>query len=145
MDELWLTAMQIVYSHKGHEMTWTIVANRVSIGRGSSGGSAHLDLSPDIYVSRTHARLIERDGAIWIEDVGSMHGTTINGERVEGQCLLRPCDIIQIGETKLRVDSSPEQLRQAPVLRAREGNDRFEIVVIISRLPFDGNRMCKRL
>lgn len=50
----------------------------IEIGRSSS-----CDLSVDgAYVSRTHCRLFERDGTLWLEDLDSSNGTYEDGERI---------------------------------------------------------------
>jgi len=56
----------------------------------------------DPQVSRRHARIILEDGRVTIEDVGSLNGTYVNGERA-GRARLSANDAIVIGETKLRV------------------------------------------
>jgi pSer/pThr/pTyr-binding forkhead associated (FHA) protein len=53
-------------------------------------------------VSGRHARLLERDGRWWIEDLGSTNGTRVNESEVRGSCALRPGDIIQVGRVRLR-------------------------------------------
>jgi pSer/pThr/pTyr-binding forkhead associated (FHA) protein len=41
-------------------------------------------------VSRRHCEFTVRGGQVWVEDLGSRHGTRLNGEPVEG--LQRLCD-----------------------------------------------------
>jgi len=54
----------------------------------------------DVTVSRKHAILVERDGAFFIEDQGSLNGTFVNRKRVEsGQ--LEDGDELQIGKYRL--------------------------------------------
>ena len=53
----------------------------------------------DITVSRRHTE-IRRDGGFTLHDVGSLNGTYVNRERVEG-AELRSGDEIQIGKFKL--------------------------------------------
>jgi hypothetical protein len=56
----------------------------------------------DPQVSRLHARIILDEGAVAIEDAGSLNGTYVNGERT-GRARLVPSDAVTIGDTKLRV------------------------------------------
>lgn len=50
---------------------------------------------PDRQVSRQHARLSFQDKAI-LEDLGSKNGTFVNTQRIEGTCILRDGDEVQI-------------------------------------------------
>lgn len=56
----------------------------------------------DPQVSRRHARIVLEDGRVTIEDVGSLNGTYVNGERA-GRAHLTANDAIVIGDTKLRI------------------------------------------
>ncbi len=57
-------------------------------------------------VSRHHARLTARGGAWLVEDLGSRHGTVVNGRRVE-RALLRPGDELVVGAERLRIEVEP--------------------------------------
>ncbi|MGB2876002.1 MAG: FHA domain-containing protein [Gaiellaceae bacterium] len=71
-------------------------AERTTIGR-SPDCDIFLD---DVTVSRKHAVLVQRDGAFFIEDQGSLNGTFLNRKRIEsGQ--LENGDELQIGKYKL--------------------------------------------
>lgn len=52
----------------------------------------------DIEVSRRHARLLAQSGSYLLEDNGSTNGTFIEGKRLLGPHLLRPGEIIRLGE-----------------------------------------------
>ncbi|MCX6905024.1 MAG: FHA domain-containing protein [Verrucomicrobia bacterium] len=108
--------MKISYSHHGKEMVRTIANETVLIGRGDGTDAPDLDLSPDTFVSRKHALLTTQHRALWIEDLGSKLGTTVNGKEIKGQgeCRLRPDDVIVIGDTTLRVELTPEPPPPAP-------------------------------
>ena len=54
----------------------------------------------DITVSRRHAEIRRVNGGFTLQDVGSLNGTYVNRERVEG-AELRSGDEIQIGKFKL--------------------------------------------
>ncbi len=54
-------------------------------------------------VSRRHARLIRRDGAWILHDLGSTNGSFVNGSRI-GRCSLQPGDDVWLGGFLLRVD-----------------------------------------
>ena len=55
------------------------------------------------YVSQVHARVFVRDGAAFVEDLGSTNGTWVNGSRVVGQMPARPGDRIQVGNVVMEV------------------------------------------
>lgn len=74
------------------------VRGEVTIGR-SPENDVTLN---DPQVSRRHARIVLEDGSVTIEDVGSLNGTYVNGERA-GRAHLSANDAIVIGDTKLRI------------------------------------------
>lgn len=55
----------------------------------------------DTYVSQVHARVFRRDGAWYVEDMGSTNGTYLNQQRVTSPAELRAGDRVQIGKTVL--------------------------------------------
>jgi pSer/pThr/pTyr-binding forkhead associated (FHA) protein len=58
----------------------------------------------DPFASGRHARIYERGGLFYIEDMGSTNGTYLNGEVVHSQELLRAEDRIRIGDTEFRYE-----------------------------------------
>jgi hypothetical protein len=71
-----------------------LTKNEISIGR---------DISNDVVISdseisRKHARLILQSGGYVLEDLGSTNGTFVNGQRLMGPHLLRPGELIMLGE-----------------------------------------------
>ncbi len=61
-------------------------------------------LSADGSVSRTHARIAYEGGRHRIDDDGSSNGTLVNDLRLSAPRLLRPGDVIRLGETELRYE-----------------------------------------
>ncbi len=61
----------------------------------------------DRRISRRHARLFQRGGYWYIEDLGSANGTFVNDRRVHQPVQLRPGDRIRVGRTWLRAVPSP--------------------------------------
>ena len=55
------------------------------------------------FVSQVHCRVFVRDGAVFVEDLGSTNGTWVNGARVVGQMPARLGDRIQVGNVVLEV------------------------------------------
>jgi pSer/pThr/pTyr-binding forkhead associated (FHA) protein len=56
-------------------------------------------LADDSFVSTVHARVFRRDGAVYIEDLGSRNGTLLNGEPLVHAAQLRRGDQVQFGQT----------------------------------------------
>jgi pSer/pThr/pTyr-binding forkhead associated (FHA) protein len=69
---------------------------RTTVGRSPDCG-IFLD---DVTVSRRHAVLIARQGAYFIEDLGSLNGTYVNRRRIDS-AQLGDGDEVQIGKYKL--------------------------------------------
>jgi putative peptide zinc metalloprotease protein len=70
------------------------------IGR-AAGSTLRLD---DPSVSRSHARISTAGGGARIEDVGSSHGTFVDGARLSGPLALRDGARIRIGDQELAVE-----------------------------------------
>jgi predicted component of type VI protein secretion system len=77
--------------------------------------SAHLKLT-DEKVSRMHAIVEVHDGAVSIVDLGSFHGTFVNGKKVN-KTKLQSGDTIVVGDTRLQIAIGEE---------AGDEADRFE-------------------
>jgi pSer/pThr/pTyr-binding forkhead associated (FHA) protein len=71
------------------------------------GRSADCDLClSDRWVSRHHCELDERQGRLYVRDLGSKHGIHVNGARVQGSVLL-PGDTLELGLSSLRIEYQP--------------------------------------
>ena len=77
------------------------VDDEITLGR---GGGCTVPLGFDTFVSQVHARAFDRDGALWVEDLGSRNGTFVNGEQVHEPTKLTKGARVQVGETVLEVD-----------------------------------------
>jgi pSer/pThr/pTyr-binding forkhead associated (FHA) protein len=60
-------------------------------------------------VSRRHARLVRRDGRVYLEDLNSFTGVRVNGYRLGGPHEIRDGDLIQIGGYDLRLQLGPDE------------------------------------
>lgn len=58
----------------------------------------------DSFVSQLHARVFQRDGTWFLEDLGSTNGTLLNKRKVGAPVPLRKGDRIQIGNTVLELE-----------------------------------------
>jgi|GEM_PF-723158 Subtilisin-like serine proteases len=81
--------------------TYDLVTPEIIVGRAEG---VTIQLSGDGTVSRRHARITRQGGQVVIEDLGSAHGTFVNGQPLTSAVLLRPGDILRIGQTSLRFE-----------------------------------------
>lgn len=78
------------------------------------------DICPsDRRVSRNHAELNHNRGALKVMDLGSTHGTYVNGKRVK-ECELRVGDRLEIPSAIYTVDSRSRGLWERLILSAKE-------------------------
>ncbi len=75
-------------------------SDEIVVGRASDGVAWRL---PDRDVSRRHARFTHASGTVFVEDLGSLNGTWLNGERVDSRRRVRPGDLVEIGAFDLVV------------------------------------------
>jgi len=75
-------------------MTFPLEGDQLTIGRDSSNAVAINDAE----VSRRHSRLTFQGGKYVLEDLGSTNGTFVNGQRLAGPVVLKPGDVISLGE-----------------------------------------------
>jgi signal transduction histidine kinase len=85
---------------------FTVNQDALLIGR-DAGASIHMNVSD---VSRRHAQIAWRDGAYYIEDLGSANGTFVNGEPVRRALPLRFGDRVQIGASTILVLGAHDEL-----------------------------------
>ena len=75
-----------------------------TIGRLTSAPLHLSDPTGALRVSREHARVWLEDGAAWVEDADSHHGTFVNGKRLAGRCRLANGARLRLGEVDLVVE-----------------------------------------
>ena len=76
------------------------------IGGLSIGRSKDSDVRiEDRYASGLHARLFERGGRHFVEDMSSTNGTLLNGAELRGEAELIDGDTVQIGDTVFRFEA----------------------------------------
>src|SRR6185436_9486450 len=88
----WLSAI-------GEEQVYPITARETLIGR---KGDADIVLS-NPNVSRHHAKIIISDEGVVLKDLGSTHGTFINGQRVVENQLLNDGDQVELGKDRVAI------------------------------------------
>ena len=95
---------------------WLIVEEGGGLSRGerfdlfggvSLGRSADADIRlDDRYASGIHARVFNRGGGYFAEDMNSTNGTLLNGHDLHGEAELRPGDKLRIGDTEFTFEVS---------------------------------------
>jgi hypothetical protein len=77
------------------------LGEEITLGR-AAGCQVTID---DTYASQLHARVFQRDGTIYVEDLGSTNGTYLNRNKVTGPMVFARGDKLQIGNTVLELGS----------------------------------------
>jgi predicted component of type VI protein secretion system len=90
----------VIEDEAGTRSIVPFTADAIVVGRGGEGVTFRL---PDRNVSRRHARFAVQGGTVFVEDLGSLGGTKVNGERIVGRRKLRDGDLVQIGDYDLAV------------------------------------------
>src|SRR6202795_4366181 len=106
--------MEILLSITFRDETSEFQANGqvIVIGRSQGADDVGIDLGNDTRVSRRHARITQENGRFWLEDLGSRHGTRLNGTEIKGagkRLLEFPGEVL-IGDTKVRLVPDPVQV-----------------------------------
>jgi pSer/pThr/pTyr-binding forkhead associated (FHA) protein len=108
-------------SGKSLEITDTIVA-----GRNPDSDLVLVEGHP----SRRHAQLTNRDGHVWLEDLGSANGTYVNDQAITTSVQLKSGDRIRFDEElwELTVVTPPSDSDAATVLREPRGDGHQTVV-----------------
>jgi pSer/pThr/pTyr-binding forkhead associated (FHA) protein len=76
------------------------------IGGLSIGRSREADVQiDDRYASGVHARIFNREGRSYVEDMNSTNGTLLNDATLKGEAELVDGDIVRIGDTEFRFET----------------------------------------
>ena len=75
-------------------VTFPLEGDQLIIGRDPSN---HIAIN-DAEISRKHSRLSFQGGKYVLEDLGSTNGTFVNGQRLAGPVVLKPGDVVSLGE-----------------------------------------------
>lgn len=116
-------------------VTFLLEGSQLTIGRDASNGVAINDAE----VSRKHSQLSFQGGKYVLEDLGSTNGTFVNGQRLSGPVVLKPGDVVSLGEQiVLMYDSiniDPGATMASPRKSARVDPPRVAQPVISSAPP----------
>jgi pSer/pThr/pTyr-binding forkhead associated (FHA) protein len=89
----------VVHDPGGAKPITTKLRDSAEIGRGDR---CAIRLQ-DTYVSQVHARLYPKDGAWYVEDLGSTNGTLLNDRRVDAPLEVHAGDVVKVGKTVLEL------------------------------------------
>jgi hypothetical protein len=90
-----------VVAAMGHEPGTSFdVGQGVTFGR-SDGADIRVT---DQFASSAHARIFDRGGFMYLEDMGSTNGTYLNGRQVKAAERLQGADTIRIGDSEYRYE-----------------------------------------
>jgi predicted component of type VI protein secretion system len=103
----------VIEDQAGTRSEVTFTGDEIVVGRGTDGVTFRMF---DRDVSRRHARFVRSSGAVSVEDLGSLTGTRVNGERLSGRRRLRDGDLVEIGDYDLAIvpDSDGDRGEAAP-------------------------------
>ena len=111
------TGIGLVRGQRKKERTWNLAVEKgpkelrgvniavrgpVIVGR-SSGADIVIGAS---YVSARHARFSIMGQNLFVEDLGSTNGTTVNGQPITDPVALRNNDIVTVGDVSIKVRQS---------------------------------------
>ena len=89
----------LVTDERGAKIMTKGLDGSVQIGRGES---CHVKLS-DTYVSTAHARIFDKNGSWYVEDLGSTNGTYLNQRRITAPAEVHAGDRVKVGKTTLEL------------------------------------------
>ncbi len=73
-------------------------------GATTLGRAAECELRlDDTYVSQQHARIFDRNGNWYVEDLGSTNGTFVNEQKLVAPAMLTPGDTVRVGTTTVEL------------------------------------------
>jgi pSer/pThr/pTyr-binding forkhead associated (FHA) protein len=91
----------VVVEPKAEQGQAFAIDDEATMGR---GGGCGIPLTFDTFVSQVHARAFDRDGNLWVEDLGSTNGTFVNGDKLTQAIMLKKGDRVKVGETVLEAE-----------------------------------------
>ena len=91
-------------------------------------------------VSQLHARLSEKDGLHYLVDLNSTNGTLVNNEPLRDEVVLRPGDVISVGDVQLAYLTAEEPTGDVQTLslaRNAQGLEPLQLVSQTRRSDFE--------
>jgi two-component system response regulator AtoC len=109
----------LVYYRDGSSLVPLAPGASLVVGRARPADIAIRDRS----LSRQHARFELTDGVVWVEDLGSTNGTSVNGKRV-GRVRLAPSDRVSLGSVLVALHA-PDDPDETPQSHGLDSHDSF--------------------
>src|SRR5450759_1708567 len=106
----------LIEDDEGKTVAVPLIREEITIGR-VDGNTIRLT---EQNVSRKHARLTLRSGALRIEDLGSYNGTSLNGSALSGVATLKDGDVILIGDYRLGIQEEKTAHAEPPAARSAD-------------------------
>jgi len=97
-------------------VAWALDARGVEVGRSLRG-----ELQDDERLSRRHGHAAYVDGRFRITDLGSSNGTYVDGERLQGTCLLDRPAVVRMGQSLFMCLDDVGPLLERPVRIEADG------------------------
>ncbi|MEM1349471.1 MAG: FHA domain-containing protein, partial [Myxococcota bacterium] len=95
---------------EGQQTIVPLSRDEITIGR-AEGNTIRLT---ERNVSRRHAKLIKRDGKVFLEEISARYGTRKNGEKLTQAEELREGDVVLIGDYRLSLQNSAGRTPSEP-------------------------------
>jgi pSer/pThr/pTyr-binding forkhead associated (FHA) protein len=118
--------------------TFPLEGDVLTIGREASNQIAINDAE----ISRKHSQLVLQGGKYVLTDLGSTNGTFVNGQRLTGQHVLQPGEVISLGEqisllfeVVVIVDPNATMLSSSKPVMAPRGTMRPQQVSYAGQVP----------
>jgi len=92
------------FTGKAHELT----VDKTTIGRVDDNSFP----IPEGSVSSHHAEVFVRGTDIIVHDLNSTNGTFVNGHQVTGEAVLKPGQILRLGQVEIRLEDASAQKAQ---------------------------------
>ncbi|HJX62534.1 MAG TPA: FHA domain-containing protein [Polyangia bacterium] len=89
----------LIEDDEGKTVAVPLIRDEITIGR-QEGNTIRLS---EQNVSRRHARLVRRQGALLLEDLSSYNGTKLNGAILSASAPLKDGDVILIGDYRMAI------------------------------------------
>ncbi|MFM1770354.1 MAG: hypothetical protein RJA22_2883 [Verrucomicrobiota bacterium] len=98
--------------------TYELTVEKTTVGRVSDNA---LEI-PEASVSSHHAEIVLRGSEVHVRDLDSTNGTFIDGQRLTGEGLLKPGQILRLGTIDLRLESGE------PAGKAKQTFDKTRVI-----------------